>query len=384
MRAAQPGMAADRLPNGRLAQPEVMATACGSMPHTPYGVDFPTVLRLVRRHRWLRVLLRVLPVSAPLSFGGLLWLCVFYYNEHRDWPWRGPYEISDYGSSYARYPDAPNHSLFIASVFVLTTQLSVIATARMPLLQAALHRTRRPRSTRLLARSSFVCLQLAGACFLPTAIIPCCHDWSDQALQQRRWHIVFAVLVLVFLLITQLLDFCVSCNLPPTPTHRCARAWSVFSLVGFGTVGSLYATSCIALKHPAVADPFAGNRRLTSLMEWFTVRSDHRMKPPAVISFPSSLIDLRTMSAVAAGCLCRLLLSANVLPAECATRRRRKCRGHGLTRPPLACARGRKLGPISLSDRAQAVPRDSQQFGACRNRTEQRRCAWWLGLGRRG
>ena len=157
-------MKADRLPNGRLAQPDVTATACGSTSHTSHVVDFPTVLRLVRRHRWLRVVLRVLPVSAPLSFGGLLWLCVFYYNEHRDWPWRGPYEISDYGSSYARYPDAPNHSLFIASVFVLTTQLSVIATARMPLLQAALHRTRRPREKSTVRSTRWCILHISYSC----------------------------------------------------------------------------------------------------------------------------------------------------------------------------------------------------------------------------
>ena len=239
--------------------------------------DLLIVLRLIRDHRWLRVVLRTFACSGPTFFFLLLGLCVIFYNQVRGWPWRGPYDISNYGSYYHQYPDAPNHALFILAGITCNLQLGAVATARMVLLQSVLLTTTgstscyapRPRRAIVFLRLSLSLSIISAALSLPTTIIPCCNERGAEG--EGDLHLTFAGLTFVLQPIAQCLDFAATAGMPRSRPHVMARTWSACSLTGSGTSFSLYLLSNYGRKTGNIGDPFGGNWRVTSSMEWLGV-----------------------------------------------------------------------------------------------------------------
>ena len=214
----------------------------------------------------------------------------------------GTFRHLEYDSYYYEYPDAPNHALFILTGLTCNLQLGAVAITRMVLLQSVSLATDRARCASprpccgiLLLRLSLLLSLTSAALSLPTTIIPCCNERGPKG--EGDLHLTFAGLTFVLQPIAQCLDFAATAALPRSRPHVLARSWSACSLLGSGACFSLYLLSNYGRKTDNIGDPFGGNWRVASSMEWLGIAFSIFYYVPLACHLDALLRDSRSIDA---------------------------------------------------------------------------------------
>ena len=213
------------------------------------GVDFECMLRLALRSRAWRMVLRILPISAPLSLAVPLLVAVGLFHERPQPAWNrlSIYEISIYVGSA---PLAPNHGLFVLGSSLLSVQVVVLVVGRAPLLQGLSAGKRRARLVRWLVRGTVLCVVVVGGFFVAAAAIPCCDRSRATYESDHSTHTLLAAITFAAIISCECLDFL--CLL-------CVARRAGFATIGWAALCLIPGIACIVM-YLLQVDPYPSDQ----------------------------------------------------------------------------------------------------------------------------